>query len=132
MIKRPLVSIVVPTYNRDYILWKLIQSIQAQTYFNWELLIIDDRSTDATFKLMREFRYDKRIKYMLNKYAHSPAGARRFGQANATGDLIGYIDSDNTASSQWLQDVVKLFIEDKNAVFVFPISKFQNRLCRFK
>lgn len=125
MIKKPLVSIIVPTHNRDYILWKIIQSVQVQTYSNWELLIVDDRSTDTTFKLMREFRTDKRIKYLMNKYAHSPAGARKFGQENATGDLIGYIDSDNTASNQWLQEIVKLFIKDNNAVFVYPSLNFK-------
>jgi glycosyltransferase involved in cell wall biosynthesis len=124
-LKNPLISIIIPTHNRDYILWKAIQSIQQQTYSNWELIIVDDRSTDATYKMMREFKQDKRIKHILNKYKHSPAGARRFGQKNAKGDLIAYLDSDNSASNLWLQEIANLFENDKNAVFAYVALNFK-------
>jgi len=124
-IKNPLISIVIPTHNRGYILWKAIQSIQIQTYSNWELLIVDDRSTDATFKMMREFMQDRRIHYVSNKYTHSPAGARKFGQKKAKGDLIAYLDSDNNASPLWLQEIINLFEDDKNAVFAYVALNFK-------
>ncbi len=124
-LKNSLISIIIPTHNRDYILWKAIQSIQQQTYSNWELIIVDDRSTDATYKMMREFKQDKRIKYILNEYKHSPAGARRFGQKNAKGDLIAYLDSDNSASKLWLQEIVNLFESDSSAVFAYTALNFK-------
>lgn len=124
-IKNPLISIIVPTHNRDYILWKAIQSIQSQTYSKWELLIIDDRSTDATYKVMREFKQDGRILFLSNKYKHSPAGARKFGQENAKGDLIAYLDSDNSVSPLWLYEIVQLFERDSKSIFAYVALNFK-------
>ena len=56
-------SIIIPTYNRGYILWKTIQSVQNQSWNDWELIVVDDGSTDDTKKVVREFQSDPRIHY---------------------------------------------------------------------
>lgn len=96
-------SIILPTYNRCYILWQAMQSVIAQTYPFWELIIVDDASTDDTKKLVAQFS-DPRIKYFkLNKNV-GPAGARNQGLKKAKNDYIAYIDSDN----EWLKDYLEV------------------------
>jgi glycosyltransferase involved in cell wall biosynthesis len=90
----PKFSIITPTYNRAYVLWKAIISIQKQSISDWELLIIDDGSTDDTLKLLAEFQEDTRIKTFAQKN-QGPAEARNLGLENATGDIIIYLDSDD-------------------------------------
>ncbi len=100
--KRPSFSLIIPTYNRGYVLWKTIQSVQAQSYSDWELLIVDDGSMDDTKKVVREFQSDHRIRYFYkeNKGASS---ARNYGLKRASSDIISYIDSDDQIFPEYLQ-----------------------------
>ena len=118
------VSIIMPTYNRAFCLWKAILSIQSQTYTDWELIVVDDRSTDDTYKLVREFKADSRIKYFINNGKHSAAGARQTGLEIADGDYIAYLDSDNTVSSNWLATMVDRLKRYPEAVFAYPDMNF--------
>jgi glycosyltransferase involved in cell wall biosynthesis len=96
----PLFSIVLPTYNRAYVLWRAIQSVLAQTERRWELLVIDDGSTDDTPRLLEEFR-DVRIRTFFT--AHQGASAsRNFGVRQARSAYVAYLDSDNTWRAEFL------------------------------
>jgi glycosyltransferase involved in cell wall biosynthesis len=75
-------------------LWKAIESVVAQTLADWELIIVDDGSTDCTERLVEEFR-DERIRLVRQKN-RGPSAARNRGLEAATAPLIGYLDSDNT------------------------------------
>lgn len=99
-----LFSIVVPTYNRAELLEVAIKSVQAQTYPHWELLILDDGSTDATSKVGASFeQVDTRIRYFsLPKKERSTA--RNIGIENAKGQYICFLDDDD-----WVGD---LFLEN--------------------
>lgn len=90
----PKFSIITPTYNRAYVLWKTILAIQHQACNDWELIIVDDGSTDDTKKLLAEFQGDSRIKtfYQDNQ---GPSSARNTGLEKATGEIILYLDSDD-------------------------------------
>ena len=88
------VSIVLPTWNRAYVLWRAIPSVQAQTFADWELIVVDDGSADCTARLVEEFR-DPRIRYLQVEHG-GPSRARNLGVAASACDLIAYIDSDNT------------------------------------
>jgi glycosyltransferase involved in cell wall biosynthesis len=91
----PLVSIVVPTYNRAYCLAKTIESALAQTYQNLEILIIDDGSTDETSELIaREYAAETRIRYSYQTNAGVSA-ARNHGFNLANGEYIALLDSDD-------------------------------------
>lgn len=85
-------SIVIPTYNRASFLPRAIESVLAQTYTNWELIIVDDGSTDKTQSVILEYQ-DKRIRYIYQDNAERSA-ARNNGINNATGDYICFMDSD--------------------------------------
>lgn len=103
---KPEFSIIIPTFNRAYILWKAIASVQNQWFTDWELLIIDDGSTDDTKRLLAEFQDDARIKY-FHQENQGPAVARNLGLTLATGDVITYLDSDDELFPQFLSIVSK-------------------------
>ena len=97
--KTPDVTIVLPTYNRSQYLVDAIDSIQAQTYEDWELIIVDDGSTDDTQEVVeRESgRLSQPIKYIYQDN-HGPAIARNTGIDAAGGKYVAFFDSDD----QWL------------------------------
>ena len=89
----PLVSIIMPSWNRAFTIGEAIQSVMEQSYSNWELLVCDDASEDRTADVVRGFD-DPRIRYM--RFAKSNgAGARNNGLRFARGDYVAYLDSDN-------------------------------------
>lgn len=86
-------SIVLPTYNRANMLSKAINSVLCQSYTNWELIVVDDGSTDNTQQVVAQFE-DSRIKYIYQENQERSA-ARNNGIRNATGKYICFIDSDD-------------------------------------
>lgn len=88
------VSIILPTYNRVHILHKSIDSVRKQTYPHWELLVVDDGSTDDTKTLVESYQ-DGRIRYMTYGDNRGVAAARNYGIAQASYDYIAFQDSDD-------------------------------------
>jgi len=98
---KSLFSVIIPTYNRAYVLWKAIQSVIAQTESRWEIIVINDGSTDCTLRLLEEF-HDSRIRTLT--VAHQGASAaRNRGLETALAPYIAYLDSDNTWHPDFLQ-----------------------------
>lgn len=94
----PLVSIIIPTYNRADLILETLQSVQNQTYTNWECIIVDDGSKDRTEEVVRDFiKTDSRYQYYKRPEHHKPGGngARNFGFSLAKGDYINWFDSDD-------------------------------------
>ncbi len=90
-----LVSIIVPTYNRAYCLQAAIDSVRAQSHADWELIVVDDGSIDATPDLLERYANDERIRYMKRANG-GVAAARNTGLAEARGNYIAFLDSDDT------------------------------------
>jgi glycosyltransferase involved in cell wall biosynthesis len=86
-------SIIIPTYNRAYVLWKAVQSVLAQTESRWEVIVVNDGSTDCTLRLLEEFA-DARIRVFTTPRQGASA-ARNYGVAVAQAPFIAYLDSDN-------------------------------------
>ena len=105
----PIVSIVVPTYNRAIFLKKAIDSVLKQTYSYLELVIVDDYSTDNTEEMVSKY-LDKRIKYLKNKSNGIIASSRNMGIRASTGEWIAFLDSDDW----WTSDKLKYCIENVN------------------
>lgn len=96
MLGNVVVSIIVPSYNRAEYIKRAIKSIEIQNYDDYEVLIIDDRSTDHTEELVDQLRQlNCRIRYLHNEYPQGPAGARNFGIDHASGQYIALLDSDD-------------------------------------
>lgn len=105
--KHPMVSIIVPVYNREEKVKRAIKSIQQQSYTNWELILIDDASTDNTKKVIEvEMALDPRLKLVDNKYSKGPSGGRNTGLDCSTGQYIAYQDSDDEWAPHHLQTMV--------------------------
>ncbi len=92
----PLVSVVVPTYNRAHLIGRTLASILAQTYAPVEIVIVDDGSTDGTRELIaRDYGGDARVRYVYQDNG-GPASARNAGFAHVRGDYVALLDSDDT------------------------------------
>ncbi len=92
----PIVSIITPTYNRADLIGQTISSVIAQTYTNWELIIIDDASTDTTQEVVESFaKKDNRIHYIRREHHAGISANRILGIEKASGKYIAMIDSDD-------------------------------------
>jgi glycosyltransferase involved in cell wall biosynthesis len=97
----PLISIVIPAFNRTKLLQKTIASVQSQNFKDWECIIVDDFSTDNTKELIEAIALnDSRIKYCLNRRGKGAQGARNTGILQAEGSWIAFNDSDD----EWLPE----------------------------
>ena len=94
------VSVIMPTYNCGAYIEDSIRSVINQTMRDWELLVVDDCSTDNTPEVMKLFASDERIRYMKLEKNSGPAGARNYGLDHASGEYIAFLDSDDL----WLPD----------------------------
>ena len=90
----PLISIILPTYNRGAVIGETLRSIIRQTYTNWELLVVDDGSADNTVELMTHYA-DARINILEAGRIGILGRLKNMGIAQANGDLIAFMDSDD-------------------------------------
>ncbi|AZQ60540.1 glycosyltransferase family 2 protein [Maribacter sp. MJ134] len=96
MNKNPLISIISPSYNSAPYIKLTINSIIAQSYRNWELIVVDDYSNDDTVEILKELSgIDTRIKYFLNKRNQGAAVSRNRGLEESNGRFIAFLDSDD-------------------------------------
>ncbi len=123
---KDLVSIVVPVYNVKPYIEQTIQSVLNQTYTNWELLLVENASTDGTLEVLQEYlatHPDDRIKFYHIPENIGAAAARNYGLQESKGRYITYLDSDDLWYSQKLEHQVA-FMEQKNAAFSFTGYEF--------
>lgn len=106
--RSPRVSVIIPTYNRAPTLKRAIQSVLAQTYADFELLVVDDGSTDQTEDLVRRIG-DPRIRFIAQPRNMGVAAARNRGLAESRGALIAFLDSDDLWAPRKLARQVALF-----------------------
>ena len=107
---RPLVSVVIPTYNRERYLRDAVESVVAQTYDGWELLVVDDGSTDGTRRYLDEVG-DSRVHGVLRGHCGHPGTLRNVGVRHARGSYIAFLDSDDV----WLPDKLARQLADLEA-----------------
>ena len=107
-----MISIAMPAYNRAHLLPRSIKSVLDQEYQQWELLIVDDGSTDNTDEVVSGFLKDPRIKY-IKKENTGAAHSRNVGVNHAQFEWITFLDSDDEAKPNWLSEVSKVIEEFK-------------------
>jgi len=113
------VSIIIPTYNCSSLLERAIKSVLAQTYENWELIIVDDGSTDGTKDLVANFRkIEPRIKYIWQNNSGAPARPRNTGIKSASGEYIAFLDHDDEWLPNKLEKQVALLENSPEIAFV--------------
>jgi glycosyltransferase involved in cell wall biosynthesis len=112
----PIVSVIIPTYNRAFLLEKTIRSVLAQKYESWELIVVDDGSTDETYKLMKQFmEFDQRIKY-IRQENRGESHARNLGFSISVGEFIAFLDSDDIWTSDNLEKKVEILGESSDNI----------------
>ena len=107
----PLVSVIMAARDREGLIADAIESILAQTYTRWELLVVDDGSTDGTAEVVGRYRDDPRVRYQYQDHSGA-AAARNRALAESRGEIIAYLDTDNTWYPGAMAAVVQAFAED--------------------
>lgn len=113
-------SVIVPVYNAENYLHKLVESVLQQTYKDYELILVDDGSTDGSYALMQQYakRYDQIKAY--TKENTGPGMTRKFGFEKATGDLLFFVDSDDwIANLTVLEEIHNTFIKHSTVDVLF-------------
>lgn len=108
-IPSPLVSIITPAYNAERFIGETIDSALAQTYSNWELIVVDDGSTDGTVALVESYG-DPRIRIVDGGGSGLPAAARNRGFAEARGDYVALLDHDDVWRPTKLQRQIDVML----------------------
>lgn len=106
--KRPLISVIIPTYNRAHLVGRAIQSVLNQTFQDFEIIVVDDGSTDNTEEVVRAFN-DPRIHYIRHKGNYGASAARNTGIRVAKGEYVAFLDSDDEWSPTKLELQVRAF-----------------------
>lgn len=125
----PLVSIIIPTYNRAHLIGETLDSVLAQTYENWECIIVDDGSTDNTEEVVNNYiKRDTRFQFHHRPIDRPKGGnaARNYGFEISKGEYVNWLDSDDILSNNKIYSQI-LLTEKKNIeVLTCKWGRFQN------
>ncbi|WP_026712844.1 glycosyltransferase family 2 protein [Flavobacterium daejeonense] len=120
-----LVSVIIPTFNSEKYISDTIISVQNQTYQNWEIILVDDGSIDATRTIIITFLTDKRIQfYPLGKNSGTGV-ARNFGVTKAAGKYIAFLDADDLWKPQKLEKQID-FMQTHDLPFTFSFYEWMD------
>ncbi|HHG3258955.1 TPA: glycosyltransferase family 2 protein [Vibrio parahaemolyticus] len=122
-----LVSIIMPSYNSDGTILESIQSVLSQTYKNWELIIVDDRSTDNTWQVIQTYadKYDN-IRVYQNKENLGAGASRNFAIKKARGRFIAFLDSDDLWTEDKLAEQIPFMLENNYPLTYTHYSRFNS------
>lgn len=128
MQKQPLVSIIIPTYNRAHLIAETLNSVMAQTYTNWECILVDDGSTDNTSEVVYGYlKKDTRFKYHIRpeNIPSGGNGARNYGFELCKGEYVNWFDDDDVMHQEFLRTKVDHF--DQGCNFLIALGYFENQ-----
>ncbi|HFD4037848.1 TPA: glycosyltransferase family 2 protein [Vibrio parahaemolyticus] len=122
-----LVSIIMPSYNSEGTILESIQSVLSQTYKNWELIIVDDRSTDNTWQVIQTYadKYDN-IRIYQNKENLGAGASRNFAIKKAKGRFIAFLDSDDLWTEDKLAEQIPFMLENNYPLTYTHYSRFNS------
>lgn len=131
--KSPVISIIIPTYNRAHLIGETLDSILSQTYTNWECIVVDDGSVDNTSNIMSEYiKKDNRFQYHQRpkQKIKGPNSCRNFGFKLSKGEYIQWFDSDDLYFENALETYINNFDDDVDLVVakvekVDSVTKFK-------
>ena len=113
-----MISVIVPVYNVEKYVVNCLESIINQDYKDFELILVNDGSTDNSEKVIKDYLKDKDINWrLINKENGGQSSARNLGQKEAKGDYISFIDSDDVVTSDYLSSLLNNLTEDVDFSF---------------
>lgn len=111
----PTISVIIPVYNAENYVGRCIESVQAQTYNNWQMILVDDGSKDKSLEICQKYAdVDDRISVIHQENA-GPGIARNTGIAKTSGNYVVFIDSDDYIEKDYFQLLSK---HDEDVVFI--------------
>ncbi len=113
MVDQPFFSVILPAFNRERTIAKAIDSLLEQSFENWELLIVDDASTDQMERVIAPYLKDQRIRYLKNETNQERCHSRNRGILESKGQYICFLDSDDYHLPFHLEVLFKV-IQEKN------------------
>ena len=117
--EKPLISVITPTYNAERFIEETIDSVLAQTYDHWEMILVDDASQDQTVEIVEKYsRQDERIKLIQLEENSGSAVARNTAMDHANGRFIAFLDSDDLWLPEKLATQLSFMLEN-NVAFSF-------------
>lgn len=128
---QPLISIIIPTFNRAHLIGETLDSVLAQTYTNWECLVVDDGSTDGTEMLVSSYiDKDVRFKYHKRPDTHLPGGngARNYGFKLSKGEFIQWFDSDDLMAERLLDLQLDSILNSSVQISLCQVRFFQKKI----
>lgn len=126
------ISVVIPLYNREGTIARAIDSVLSQTFSNFEILIVDNGSTDTSREIALKYcKNDSRINYIYQENSGSPAGSRNTGIGNSQYDWVAFLDSDDYWFPKKLESVVNA-IEANPSVILISHSENQELNNKFQ
>jgi glycosyltransferase involved in cell wall biosynthesis len=140
--KAPFFSIVIPTYNRAGFILDTLGTVFAQTFQDFEVIVVDNASTDNTAELLHPLAAQEKIKYLKHDKNYERAKSRNTGQENATGTFVTFLDSDDFMYPNKLRDaydfamanptcrffhnLYELVDENRKRIYLYPFHKLKN------
>lgn len=113
----PLVSVVIPAFNEEKGIARVLQALKQQTYSNFEVIVIDNNSSDRTSEIVQPFLADNRFSLYLEERP-GVMNARECGRIHAKGDIIAILDADCITNPDWIEQGIKHFSKKTNTVAV--------------
>jgi glycosyltransferase involved in cell wall biosynthesis len=120
-----MISIITPTYNRAHLLPRMVESVLAQSFQNWELIVIDDGSTDNTYDIIATYK-DERIKYFYTENSGA-ADSRNEGVKKAINNFIIFLDSDDEVKLNWLEKFEREIFKNNAKVITCGCEKYDDK-----
>ncbi len=119
----PLISVVIPSYNSEKLIRATINSVLAQTYGNFEIIVVDDESNDNTPGIIKEYcERDKRVNLYTISHSGRPSVPLNKGIDLASGKLIAFLDHDDIWEKHKLKEQIKALSKNQDYVFVYSMS----------
>lgn len=116
--KNKKISVIVAVYNTEKYVGKCLNSLLNQTYQNLEIIVVEDGSTDNSKKVLEKYSNNDKIKLIYNKKNSGLSYSRNIGLENATGDYIGYIDSDDYVDLDYYEKLMQAIIDNKAEIAI--------------
>jgi glycosyltransferase involved in cell wall biosynthesis len=123
----PLISVCIPCYNAEGFIAETLQAFINQTYSNFEIVIVDDCSTDGSLELLRRIAAsDSRIKILMHSENAGAAAARNLAFENSTGKYIVFFDADDLITDVYLEKQVALMLHHSDTIIACELQEFYN------
>ena len=120
-----MISVILPTFNRDLIIASSIECVLSQSFIDYELIIVNDCSSDNTEEIIRNYcNQDQRIKYIKNEINLGCATSREIGYKNSQGNILVFLDDDDWWPADKLMKQYNLLMRDDYDMIIIPGDQY--------